>query len=33
MPDATLNGVSIAYDDIAPAGPAQRTVLLLHGFA
>lgn len=33
MPNVTLNGVSIAYDDIAPAGPAQRTVLLLHGFA
>lgn len=33
MPIATLNGVSLAYDDIPPAGPAQRTVLLLHGFA
>lgn len=33
MPHATLNGVSIAYDDIPPAGPAQRTILLLHGFA
>lgn len=33
MPTATLNGVSIAYDDIPPAGPAQRTLLLLHGFA
>ena len=33
MPNATLNGVDIAYDDIAPRGPAQRTVLLLHGFA
>lgn len=33
MPETTLNGVSIAYDDIAPQGPAQRTVLLLHGFA
>ena len=33
MPSATLNGVSIAYDDIAPSGPAQRTILLLHGFA
>ncbi|MBW8812304.1 MAG: alpha/beta hydrolase [Caulobacterales bacterium] len=32
MPIATLNGVPIAYDDIAPPG-AQRTVLLLHGFA
>ena len=33
MPATTLNGVSIAYDDIAPAGPLQRTILLLHGFA
>ncbi|WP_293678469.1 alpha/beta hydrolase [uncultured Phenylobacterium sp.] len=33
MPSATLNGVSIAYDDIAPPGPAERTILLLHGFA
>lgn len=33
MPSATLNGVTIAYDDIAPQGPAQRTFLLLHGFS
>jgi pimeloyl-ACP methyl ester carboxylesterase len=33
MPTATLNGVTIAYDDIAPRGPAERTFLLLHGFA
>lgn len=33
MPEATLNGVTIAYDDIAPPGPPQRTILLLHGFA
>lgn len=33
MPTATLNGVEIAYDDIAPPGPAERTILLLHGFA
>jgi pimeloyl-ACP methyl ester carboxylesterase len=33
MPSATLNGVTLAYDDIAPAGPAERTILLLHGFA
>jgi pimeloyl-ACP methyl ester carboxylesterase len=33
MPTATLNGVEIAYDDIAPAGPAERTILLVHGFA
>jgi len=33
MPSVTLNGASIAYDDISPAGPVQRTILLLHGFA
>ncbi len=33
MSHATLNGVSIAYDDIPPPGPTQRTILLLHGFA
>lgn len=33
MATATLNGVTIAYDDIAPPGPAERTILLLHGFA
>ncbi len=33
MANATLNGVTIAYDDIAPAGAPQRTILLLHGFA
>jgi len=33
MPTETLNGVSLAYDDIAPPGPVQRTILLLHGFA
>lgn len=33
MPSVTLNGVPIAYDDIPPAGPVQRTILLLHGFA
>jgi pimeloyl-ACP methyl ester carboxylesterase len=32
MATTTLNGVTIAYDDIAPPN-AQRTVLLLHGFA
>src|SRR5215471_2293746 len=29
----TPDGVDIAYDDIAPAGGAERTVLLIHGFA
>jgi len=33
MPSTTLNGVTIAYDDISPAGPPERTILLLHGFA
>lgn len=33
MATATLNGVEIAYDDIAPPGPAQRTVMLLHGYS
>lgn len=32
MPSLTLNGVSLAYDDIRPEG-AERTVVLLHGFA
>jgi pimeloyl-ACP methyl ester carboxylesterase len=29
----TPDGVSLAYDDIAPAGGAERTIILLHGFA
>ena len=33
MPEAILNGVSIAYDDLAPPGRPERTILLLHGFA
>ncbi|MBX3481871.1 alpha/beta fold hydrolase [Phenylobacterium sp.] len=33
MPTTILNGAEIAYDDIAPPGPAERTILLLHGFA
>jgi pimeloyl-ACP methyl ester carboxylesterase len=33
MATATLNGVTIAYDDITPPGGAERTLLLLHGFA
>lgn len=33
MATTTLNGVSIAYDDMPPPGPVQRTILLLHGFA
>lgn len=33
MPVTTLNGVSLAFDDLKPAGPPERTILLLHGFA
>jgi pimeloyl-ACP methyl ester carboxylesterase len=33
MATATLNGVTIAYDDITPPGGPERTILLLHGFA
>lgn len=33
MPSFTTDGVALAYDDILPAGGAERTVLLLHGFA
>ncbi|HYG26909.1 MAG TPA: alpha/beta hydrolase [Caulobacteraceae bacterium] len=33
MATATLNGVSLAYDDITPAGGPERTILLLHGYA
>jgi pimeloyl-ACP methyl ester carboxylesterase len=29
----TADGVTLAYDDIAPPGEAQRTILLLHGYA
>jgi pimeloyl-ACP methyl ester carboxylesterase len=29
----THDGVTLAYDDIAPAGPAERTIVLVHGFA
>ena len=28
----TPDGVSLAYDDIAPAGGAERTIVLAHGF-
>jgi pimeloyl-ACP methyl ester carboxylesterase len=33
MPSFNSHGVSLAYDDLAPAGPAERTVVLVHGFA
>lgn len=29
----TPDGVSLAYDDITPAGGAERAIVLLHGFA
>jgi len=32
MASFTHDGVQIAYDDIAPPGEAQRTIVLLHGF-
>ncbi|MDB5442130.1 MAG: Alpha/beta hydrolase [Phenylobacterium sp.] len=28
----TPDGVTLAYDDIGPAGPPARTIVLLHGF-
>jgi len=33
MASFTHDGVQIAYDDITPAGGAERTILLIHGFA
>jgi pimeloyl-ACP methyl ester carboxylesterase len=33
MPSYTSDGVTLAYDDVQPAGDAQRTIVLLHGFA
>ena len=33
MATTTLNGATIAYDDIKPAGPPERTILLLHGYS
>lgn len=33
MPSLTVNGVEIAYDDIAPAASPERTVVFLHGYA
>ncbi|HEY8004940.1 MAG TPA: alpha/beta hydrolase [Phenylobacterium sp.] len=33
MASFTTDGVQIAYDDIAPAGGAERTIVLVHGFA
>src|SRR5436305_15085139 len=33
MASFTSGDVEIAYDDIAPHGPAERTLLLIHGFA
>ena len=33
MASFTSDGVQIAYDDIAPPGGAERTIVLIHGFA
>ncbi|MGZ6037395.1 MAG: alpha/beta fold hydrolase [Phenylobacterium sp.] len=33
MASFTSDGVQIAYDDISPPGGAQRTIVLIHGFA
>jgi pimeloyl-ACP methyl ester carboxylesterase len=33
MATFTHDGVTLAYDDIAPAGGADRTIVLVHGFA
>lgn len=33
MASFTSDGVSIAYDDVTPAGGAERTIVLIHGFA
>lgn len=33
MASFTHDGVTLAYDDIAPAGGGERTILLVHGFS
>ena len=33
MASFTSGGVRIAYDDVIPAGGAERTIVLIHGFA
>jgi pimeloyl-ACP methyl ester carboxylesterase len=33
MASFTSDGVRIAYDDVSPAGGAERTIVLIHGFA
>jgi pimeloyl-ACP methyl ester carboxylesterase len=33
MASFTHDGVKIAYDDLEPAGPPERTVVLIHGFS
>ena len=33
MASFTHDGALIAYDDISPAGAAERTIVLIHGFA
>lgn len=32
MPTFISDGVTLAYDDIAPPGPPERTVILIHGY-
>jgi pimeloyl-ACP methyl ester carboxylesterase len=33
MASFTFDGVQIAYDDVSPPGGAERTIVLVHGFA
>src|SRR5437588_12344628 len=33
MASFTSDGVRIAYDDLGPPGGAERTIVLIHGFA
>ncbi|MDO8377766.1 alpha/beta fold hydrolase [Phenylobacterium sp.] len=33
MPSFTSDGLTLAYDDIVPAGGGERTIVLVHGFA
>src|SRR5581483_7914308 len=33
MASFTSDGVEIAFDDITPAGGAERAIVLIHGFA
>ncbi len=33
MPSFSNSGVEIAFDDLAPQGPVERTMVLVHGYA